>query len=386
MTRSTMHSVPRVEEGVSGGGPRLARPSAIRGRWAAAIMLVAGSLADHAVRGDESTAEVHRVGGGVVRGEVAGLSPNEVAVTTQTGSTTRIPIEDVDFVRFADEPEALTRARTLLSRGDGSAAGREIATIADSDRATTTKPVLVDIAFVKAAAAGRVAITTGTGLDQAAEALRDFAAANPKSHHLYATHEMLGGVWSRAGRQADAATAYGEMAKGPPAIVARGATLKAGLELEQGRPVEAIREFERAAAAAAEVAGEAGRRTRLAAELGKARCLLRLGKPEDAIAACRGVIGRCRPNDADLLSRSYLLLGAAQLQTGSADHDAVVSLLTVELVHNTVPEDRAEAIHHLIGAWERLNHPERAREARQLLETTYPNSPWTRKPPAANPS
>jgi len=386
MTTSTTHQSPPAAEDIPGGGPILARPSAIRGRWAAAIMLVAGSLANHAVRADESTAEVHRVGGGVVRGEVAGLSPNEVAVTTQTGSTTRIPIEDVDFVRFADEPEALTRARTLLSRGDGNAAGREIATIADSDRATTTKPVLVDIAFVKAAAAGRVAITTGTGLDQAAQALRDFAAANPQSHHLYATHEMLGGVWSRAGRQAEAATAYGEMAKGPPAIVARGATLKAGLELEQGRPAEAIREFERAAAAAAEVAGEAGRRTRLAAELGKALLMKNEELKEANEKMADELIGRCRPDDTDLLSRSYLLLGAAQLQTGSADHDAVVSLLTVDLVHNTVPEDRAEALHHLIGAWERLNHPERAREAQLLLETTYPSSPWTRKPPAANPS
>jgi len=351
-----------------------------------AVLAVASCLVGLVAHAGESTAEVHRVGGGVVRGELAELSPTAVAVTTQTGSTARIPIEDVGFVRFADEPEALTDARALLLRGDGAGALRKIATITESDRTTTTTPVLDEIAFVRAAAAGRVAIATGSGVDQAAGALRDFTAAHPRSHHLYAAQEMLGGVLSRAGRHADAAAAYGELAKGPPLLAARAAALEAGLQLAQGRPAEAIHDYEQAAASAAQVEGEAGRRARLSADLGRARCLVLLQKPSEAIAACRRVIGDCRRDDTRLLSRGYLVLGAAQMQRGDADRDAAVSLLTVDLVHNTVPEDRAEALHHLIGLWERLNHPERAREARQVLEATFPNSPWTRKQPVANPS
>jgi hypothetical protein len=32
----------------------------------------------------------------------------------------------------------------------------------------------------------------------------------------------------------------------------------------------------------------------------------------------------------------------------------------------------------LVELWEKENHPERARDARQALEQTYPDSPWVR--------
>jgi outer membrane protein assembly factor BamD (BamD/ComL family) len=51
-----------------------------------------------------------------------------------------------------------------------------------------------------------------------------------------------------------------------------------------------------------------------------------------------------------------------------------------------VPDDHAEALFNLVELWNTNNKPERAREARQSLETTYPNSPWTKKlPPAKAP-
>lgn len=367
--------------------PTRVPPGRTRRRWAAAVCVaVASCLGAGAVRGDDATDEVHRVGGGVVRGELAELSPGGVRITTQSGSSTRIPIEDVRLVRFAHEPAALSDARSLLLRRDGAAALKEIATLTESDRATATRNMLVDVAYVRAAAAGRVAIATGAGLDEAARGLRDFVATNARSHHLHAANETLGDVLARAGRYAEAGTAYGELAKGPPAIAARGAALRAELQVMQGSPAAAIREYEAAAAAAAEITGEAGRQAGLIAALGRARCQVLLHAPEDAIETCRGVIGACRADDASSLSRAYLVLGEAQSATGTRDREAVVSLLTVDLVHNTVPEDRAEALHHLIGLWERLNHPERARETRAALETGFPNSPWTRKPAAAEPS
>lgn len=322
------------------------------------------------------TGEVHRLAGPRLAGELE-LSPNGVAVTTESGSTTRIGIEDVRLVRFADEPEALSNARSLLLRRSGADAAEEIAKISTGERASATTPVLAEIAFVKAAGEGYAAIASGANLDAAANGLRDFVAANPRSHNLYAANEVLGGVFARAGRYAEAAAAYGELAKGPPVIATRAAVLRAELRLAQGKAAEALGDYDAAAAAAGKIDGDAGRRARQAAELGRARCLVLLGQATDAIAACRSVIASCRPDDASLLSRAFLVLGTAQLATGSMDRDAAVSLLAVELVHNAVPEDRAEALYRLVGLWERTNHPERAREARRTLETTFPDSPWT---------
>jgi len=328
--------------------------------------------------------EVHRTAGPRLVGSLE-LTPNAVAVTV-SNTTTRVGIEEIRFVRFADEPDSLSNARSLLLRRSGADAAEEIAKITDAERAAATTPVIAEIAYVKAAAAGHAAMASGADLEVAAKGLRDFVAANPRSHNLHAANEVLGGVLARAGRYDDAAAAYGELAKGPPAIAARAAVLKAELQIAQGRAADALRDYEAAAAAAAKIDGDAGRRARQAAELGKTRCLVLLGKAADAIAGCREVIASCRPDDASLLSRAFLILGTAQLAAGSMDHDAAVSLLAVDLVHNEVPEDRAEALYHLVGLWERNNHPERARDARQTLETTFPDSPWTAKLRAGKPS
>lgn len=354
-----------------------------RAAWPASAAMLVVLLAGPA-RGDVP-GEVHRLAGPRLVGELE-LSPNGVAVTTSSGSTTRVGIEEVRFVRFADEPDSLSNARSLLLRRSGDDAVEEIAKVTDAERASATSPVLAEIAFVTAAGAGYAAIESGGDLDAAAKGLRDFVAAHPRSHNLHAANEVLGGVLARAGRYADAAAAYGELAKGPPAIAARAAVLKAELQLAQGRAAEALRDYESAAAAAGKIDGDAGRRARQAAELGQARCLVLLGKTADAITACRSVIASCRPDDAGLLSRAFLVLGTAQLAAGSMDHDAAVSLLAVDLVHNTVAEDRAEALYHLVGLWERSNHPERARDARQTLEATFPDSPWTAKLRAGKPS
>ena len=341
--------------------------------WALALLPCMTAVAVADIEG-----EVHRTAGPRLVGSLE-LTPNAVAVTTESGSTTRVGVEEIRFVRFADEPDSLSNARSLLLRRSGADAAEEIAKITEADRAAATTPVIADIAYVKAAAAGYAAMASGADLDAAAQALRDFVASNPRSHNLYAANEALGGVLARAGRYAEAGAASGELSKGPPALAARAAVLKAELLTAQGKPGDAMREYEAAAAVATKVPGDAGRRARQAAELGRARCLVLLGKPADAIATCRTVIGGCRPDDADLLSRAFLVLGTAQLASGSMDHDAAVSLLTVDLVHNAVPDDRAEALDHLIGLWERANHPERAREARQALEATFPDSPWTQK-------
>jgi tetratricopeptide (TPR) repeat protein len=348
--------------------------------WAAVLVASMATSATAQIAG-----EVHRLAGAKITGELE-LTPNAVTVTTQSGSSTRVGIEEIRFVRFADEPDSLSNARSLLLRRSGADAAEEIAKVTPADRAAATTPVLADIAFVTAAADGYASIVSGADVDKAVKGLRDFVASNSRSHNLYAANEVLGGVLARAGRYADAAAAYGELSKGPPALAARAAVLRAELQTAQGKAAEAMRDYEAAAAAATKVPGDGGRQARLAAELGKARCLVLLDKPADAIAACRTVIGGCRPDDAELLSRAFLVLGTAQLASGSMDHDAAASLLTVDLVHNGVPEDRAEALYHLVGLWERANHPERAREARQVLEATFPDSPWTRKLRGGKPS
>ncbi|NBW86049.1 MAG: hypothetical protein EBR23_04260, partial [Planctomycetia bacterium] len=130
----------------------------------------------------------------------------------------------------------------------------------------------------------------------------------------------------------------------------------------------------------------AGARAKREAELGRAQCLSRLEKAPDAIAAARGVIRQIDPDDKDLLGRAFNVLGDAQRSAGGRDEDAVIAYLTVDLVYNTAAETHAEALFNLVDLWQRTKNPERAREARQALESQYPNSPWTKRLAAAKPS
>ena len=77
------------------------------------------------------------------------------------------------------------------------------------------------------------------------------------------------------------------------------------------------------------------------------------------------------------------MLGAAYLAAGDKDQDALISFLTVDLVYNGSPESHAEALAKLSELWEKAKNPERAREARKLLQESYPTSPWAKKAAAA---
>ena len=80
------------------------------------------------------------------------------------------------------------------------------------------------------------------------------------------------------------------------------------------------------------------------------------------------------------------MIGTAQRASAGDPRDALISFLTVDLVHNEAPDEHAEALFNLVDLWLQANHPERSREARRVLETTYPASPWTKKLAPAKPS
>lgn len=350
------------------------------------IAAAAGLLLVHAVAHAQSPDRVVLTAGPAKQGQIIDISPNGVDLEERSGSSTKIPIEDIREIRFGDEPEPLRSARLLLLRKDGAGALGELDKIERAEMEGVRKEIQMELAYVRAAATARRALATGEGVPAAQKAVGDFLASHPRSHHLYEIQELLGDLLARQGKAAEAAAAYGVLEKGPPAIEVRAATLKADLLFGQQKYAEALREYEAAAKVAANVPQQAGAKARLGAELGRARCLARTGKAADAIAAARATLDAADPADSESLGRIFLVLGDAQRAAGDKDRDALISFLTVELVHNRVPDDHAEALFNLVELWEKTNNPERSREARQALESTYPDSGWSRKLGAAKSS
>ena len=189
--------------------------------------------------------------------------------------------------------------------------------------------------------------------------------------------ELLGDLQARAGKPADALAAYQQLDGGPPALKVRAASAKAAMLLAQGKPDEAMVEYD----AAIKLAGseKASQPQKRSAELGKAKCLSLQGKQDAAIEMVLQIVKDSSPEEKELLSRAYNVLGTAYRAMGGREQDALIQFLTVDLVYNTLPESHAEALFNLGELWDKGSNPERAREARQNLKAAYPASPWAAK-------
>jgi tetratricopeptide (TPR) repeat protein len=208
--------------------------------------------------------------------------------------------------------------------------------------------------------------------------LVQFLQKNARSHRFYEGSEILGDVQARMGKIGEAAAAYGNLERGPPALQIRAATARASLLMGQGQFPEAIKQFQAAQKIITSEDDTASVRQKLEASLGLARCLAQSGKAAEGVAVAQEVIRAAQPDEKDLLADAYTALGACQ-RAGGQDQDAIIAFLTVDLVYSGVPSSHAEALFNLVSLWAASNQPERSRQAAQMLATTYPKSSWTAK-------
>ena len=333
---------------------------------ALALLPATGQTADTVVLTDGSR----------VRGSIVSLAPDLVELEVPSG-TEKFGVAEIEEVMLDGEPESLASARTLLLRRDPQGAIDELAKLEPADIQDVEPRIREELEFLKAATAAGAA--TAADAAAAAQALTTFLTRNARSHHFFEGQEILGDLYARTGDYAQAAAAYGTLDRGPSALRIRAASSKARLLLEQGKPADAIKEFEAATKIPTEPGDSASAAQIGEARLGMARCLARTGKATDGVTVARTAIQEADPGDRDLLAAAFAALGECQRAAGGKEEDALISFLTVELVYNTVPERHAEALYNLVELWEATKQPERAREARQALATTYPDSPWAKK-------
>ena len=342
------------------------QPSVARSAFGRPLLVAVALLAvSSSVRGEDV---VVLADGSRVSGSIVSLGPDGIELEGRSG------IEKI----------GLTSARAVLRR-DPQGALAELAKIEAAEIQAADPRIREEYEFLKVAAAARAA-TQADGA-AAAQGLATFLTRNARSHHFFAGQEILGDLYARLGKFAEAAAAYAELDRGPPALRVRSAARKARLLLLQGKPADAIREFELATKIPTEAGDAISAAQKGDAQLGIAACLARTGKAADGIQAAREAIRKADPGDRQLLASAFATLGECQRAAGGKEEDAVISFLTVDLVYNTVPERHAEALYNLVELWEATKQPERARDARKTLSTTYPDSPWTKKlATAAKPS
>lgn len=342
---------------------------------AACLVIVLATLARAGFADDE----VVLVDGGRIKGAIQSLTPDGIEIENAVNKDIRrYSVTEVREVRHDGEPGSLADARGLLFKRDARGALAELAKIEPDDVKDADPRVKEEYQFVKLVAAARAAATVAEGT-AAAAALKEFLANNLRTFHFYEGQETLAELLAKLRKYDDAAAAYGELDRGPPALRIRSASGKARLLLLQGKAAAAIGEFEAASRIETDKADTASAAEKSEAELGMARCLARMGKATEAVKAAKQTIRKANPNDRELLATAFVTLGECQRAARLADEEALVSYLTVDLVFNGVPELHAEALYNLVQLWEATKQPERAREARQALLANYPQSSWAKK-------
>jgi tetratricopeptide (TPR) repeat protein len=369
----------RLDDCRATAGRRPAAPR--RGRVSALLLATALLAAAAGTALGQAADRVVLTSGQSASGKVLAVTPVAVDLETAGGETQKFPVENVREVQFGAEPESLRSARGMLMRGRGADALDEVGKIEANELEGAAPLVLAEVDFVKAAAAGRAALDAGGDVAAAGKGVAAYLAKHGKSHHLLQMQELQGDLLARAGKADEALAAYAQLAAGPGPAKVRAAAAKGALLLSQGKADAALAEYESAIKlAGADKGSDAQKR---AAELGKARCLAAQGKQEPALALVNQVIKDSAPEEKDLLARAYNVLGGVYRSITGKEQDALISFLTVDLVYNSVPDSHAEALYNLGELWERGSNPERAREARQNLKTSYPVSPWSKKLDAA---
>jgi tetratricopeptide (TPR) repeat protein len=325
---------------------------------AAAVWLAAGALV---------WADTIKTTSATLTGKITNISATSVTIDQTTGGPKQVPVNEIEIVFYDDEPTLLKTARTAI------AAGRyeDALTALDKVPAAEVKrpEVKQDIEFYKALASARLALAGNGQITEAGSAMAAFAAANAGSFHYLKAAEVVGDLLVAAGKYAAAQKYYGEVAKAPwPDYKMRAGVAIGRALLAEGKAEEALKAFEEVLATQAQ--GDLADRQRLAATLGKARCLSQAGKPDEAVPLVQGVIEKADPEAMDLHAKAYNILGAAH-RKADRPKEALMAFLHTDVLYFTNPEDHVEALKNLVDLWKELQKPDRASRAEQILRDQY---------------
>ena len=317
-----------------------------------------------------------------IQGRVTSVSPTEVVLEKGPagGTTATIPVNEVVFIFFEDDPSSLREARQEVVKGlyEEALARLEKITVKENVRPEIGQ----DVEFYAAYCRAQLALAGGENLIVAGKSLRAFLDKNKESYHWFKAYELLGDLYVANGSFAAAEKAYDEVAKAPwvdykmRAGVARGRAL-----LAQEKAPEAAKAFDTVLATTTD--SDLAETQKMAAQVGKARILAMEKKTDDALKLLQPIIQKVEndKSDADqldLLAHAYATSAFAKRLAGRSE-EARYDYLRVHLLYPQAPEPHAEALYNLGQLWEEFHKPERASEARKLLKEQYQHSSWAKK-------
>ena len=317
----------------------------------------------------------------ILFGEIESVSTEAVRLLPRgsTNAIREIGVTDVVMIQYSDEPKDLIEAKKRLIKNDFGGAFEAIKKVSEDEIQSASVAVRSEYAYVRAVAAGHVAVDTTEGLSQALTYIEEVLDQFTRSIHYYDLLEAAGDLEGALGRYDKAAALYKKISRGPPPMVVRAERLQGNVLASEGRHIEAIAEFENVQSV--DLEGVFIEQEKMMACLGQAESLISLSRFDEAVSLISSMLAETYPEGMPvtasniLLGKAYSLLGQSLLEM-KEDQDALIAYLTVDLVYGDAPDTHAEALFRLFHLWNKGGYPRRAAEVRQRLIKAYPQSTW----------
>jgi tetratricopeptide (TPR) repeat protein len=335
-----------------------------------AALLLAGSAA-------RAADVVKPATGAPMSGSVTGISSLEVTLK-QNAVEKKIPVNEIESIRFEEEPTGLNSARTAIATGRYKEA---LVLLGKIDAAAVTRPAIKqDLDFYKAFCAARLALAGSGKIADAGKVMLAFVRGNAESFHYFEGCEVLGELLVAIGNYDMAQDYFGRVGKAPwPDYKMRAGVSTGRALLARGKGVEAIKAFDEVLALPG--TGPTAELQKMNATLGKATSLAETAKAgetarfDEAVKLIEDVIAKADPEEEELHARAYIALGNCQ-KKAARKMDAILAYLHVDILYPSYPEMHAEALANLAVLWNDVNKPDRALQAREMLKSQYPSSRW----------
>jgi len=299
----------------------------------------------------------------------------EAIVISVSGRDRTVPVNELANVSFANEPDALNKARRAVGAGRYENAINELGSI--DSTALRDERVKQDVLFYQALANARLALGGASDLKAAGKMMHQFKKSAPDSHHYFEATDVLGRLAMAMGQYKAATKFFGELAAAPwKDFQLKANILRADALLQQGKHAEALEQYR--AAVASSVDGPRADHQKSLAGIGQAVCLAETGNADEGVKTLLDILKNTGPRDVELNARAYNALGKCYLQQKKLKQ-ALLAFLHTDLLYSGQRDAHAEALYHLTQLWEQVDKSDRSRQARNTLKSNYASSQWAKQ-------
>ncbi len=309
-----------------------------------------------------------------VLGEIGAINRTEVTIKPKTGEAIKVPANDIATIKWEGESAKLGLARSDEEGGRLEKALDSYLEIAKDAKSGNMK-AWMELLITRVSA--KLALDDPSKIDDAVKRLEAFTKSYADHFGYFDATNLLGHLYVAKGDFPKAQQAFENLAKAPWNDYRTAAKVSVGkVQLKQNKVEDAAKSFDDAAAGKAESDAEKARRNE--ALVGKAACLVKQQKNDDAMKLIDEVIKAASLDEPRAMAEAYNLQGDL-LQAQNKLKEAAIAYLHVPVLFPKEKAAHAEALYHLHKISGLIGQPDRATEAREDLLANFPNSEWAKK-------